>query len=225
MQRKGGNYGTFHPGVPLLRNVLWLCLKSKSVPKRSDHCLAISTLTTGYMILNVLRVLCWKTSLKPDFNCEWFLKFNEKTLVGVVSTFYYSWGVAHRYFYLLNITQPYQILILSVILNLLRRQKTSLNDYFWSKIALYLVIWSWKIRRRVRISTSCALAEVIFLVFPIVVLSRISCILFVSLSCQKSISHSFNLVTSSCNTGFRTVSKQRHPRMKCSIVSSFSYNG
>ena len=30
--------------------------------------------------------------------------------------------IAHRYFYLLNITQPYQILILSVILNLLRRQ-------------------------------------------------------------------------------------------------------
>ena len=53
-------------------------------------------------------------------------------------------------------------------------------------------------------------------------LSRISCIFFVSLSCQKSISHSFNLVTSSCNTGFRTVSKQRHPRIKCSIVSSFS---
>jgi hypothetical protein len=51
-----------------------------------------------------------------------FFKFNEKTLVGVVSTFYYSWGIAHRYFYLLNITQPYQILILSVILNLLRRQ-------------------------------------------------------------------------------------------------------
>ena len=140
-------------------SVLWLCLKSKSVHKRFDHCLAISTLTTGYMILNVLRVLWWKTSL---------------------------------------------------------------NDYFWSKIALYLVIWSWKIRRWVRIATSCALAEVIFLVFPIVVLSRISCILFVSLSCQKSISHSFNLVTSSCNTGFRTVSKQRHPRIKCSIVSSFS---
>jgi hypothetical protein len=112
-----------------------LCLKSKSVHKRSDHCLAISTLTTGYMILNVLRVLCWKTSLNDyfwskialylviwswkirrrvristsDFKCEWFLKFNEKTLVGVVSTFYYSRGIAHRYFYLLNITQPYQI--------------------------------------------------------------------------------------------------------------------
>ena len=137
---------------------MWLCLKSKSVHKRSDHCLAISTLTTGYMILNVLRVLCWKTSL---------------------------------------------------------------NDYFWSKIALYLVIWSWKIRRRVRSFTRCALAEVIFLVFPIVVLSRISCIFFVSLSCQKSISHSFNLVTSSCNTGFRTVSKQRHPRMKYSKVRIF----
>jgi hypothetical protein len=30
------------------------------------------------------------TITEPDFNCGWFLKFNEKTLVGVVSTFYYS---------------------------------------------------------------------------------------------------------------------------------------
>ena len=129
-------------------SVLWLCLKSKSVPKRSDHCLAISTLTTGYMILNVLRVLCWKTSL---------------------------------------------------------------NNYFWSKIALYLVIWSWKIRRRVRSSTRCALAEVIFLVFPIVVLSRNSCIFFASLSCQKSISHSFNSFASCMDSPFKIIGSL-HPR-------------
>ena len=139
-------------------SVIWLCLKSESISKRLDHCLAMSTLNTSYI-----------------------LKFS-----GFCAA------------------------------------KFSLNDYFWSKIPLYLVIWSWNIRRRVSSSTRCALAEVIFLFFPIVMLSRISCIFLTSLSCQKSISHSFSSFASSCKTGFWTVSKQRHPRIKCYMVSSLS---
>ena len=92
----------------------------------------------------------------------------------------------------------------------------------WSKIPLYLVIWSWNIRRWVRCSTRCALADVVFLVFPIVVLSRINCIFFTSFSCQTSISHSFNSFASSCKTFL--VSALRAVVLHCSWQRSLYQN-